>query len=154
MSWIDDINKKLEEQRASFKEARESGETFRRKQAYGGIFGAEKAFNDDQRRESWNKFVESDKFKPACSKGGKTQGNRSVESGHMERIRKISQENRYNRTIESYKEYLAQFDEYFTGTQFWGGDATKAFKGNALKHLLSLNLITKLARNQYKKNGK
>jgi hypothetical protein len=110
-----------------------------------------KIITDDHRRSAWNSFVESENFKESCSKGGVTQGNKSVESGQLERMRKTAQENRYNRTIESYKKYLEQFDIEFTGSQFWGGDATKAFKGNALKHLLNLNIITKLARNQYKK---
>lgn len=86
MSWIDDINKKLEEQRTAYKQSIESGETFIRHQKYankcadgkGGKVSAElyggKFFTEWQNNNP-------EEFKEAAARGGHTQGTINAELG-------------------------------------------------------------------------
>ena len=79
MSWQEEINKKLEEQRASFKEAQESGETFRRKQSY----ASKSAHNKPESRAKILEGLEKARNNGASSKGGQT----NVRTGHLAKVR-------------------------------------------------------------------
>lgn len=84
--WIDNINKKLEEQREAYKDSIESGETFIRHQSYaakcadgkGGKVFAElyggKYFTDWQKENP-------EEFKESSAQGGFTQGKINKEQG-------------------------------------------------------------------------
>lgn len=65
MSWIDDINKKLEEQRQALRDAKESGETLSRIKSHSASFVSQETH----------------------SKAGKIGGKKNVESGHLEKLR-------------------------------------------------------------------
>tara|TARA_R110001632_G_scaffold229408_1_gene365499 strand:- start:37 stop:408 length:372 start_codon:yes stop_codon:yes gene_type:complete len=84
MNWIDEANKKLEEQRANFQESLDSGEAAKRGMGAGGkIGGSRKGLINGGLAAK-----ESGQLLAAQIKGGKTTGKMHVESGHLEKVRK------------------------------------------------------------------
>jgi len=79
MSWIDDINKKLEEQRQALRDAKESGETLSRIKSHAGKVSATTDAGKKQRQDRSDKAKEwrkqnPDKVSEIAGKGGKIGG--------------------------------------------------------------------------------
>jgi hypothetical protein len=86
-NWINDINKKLEEQRQAFKESKESGETFKRHQKYANQCADGKGgrvvtdlYGPAAFLKEWMNS-NPDEFKESSAKGGHTQGKINKEEG-------------------------------------------------------------------------
>lgn len=83
MSWIDNINKKLEEQRAAYRESIESGEAFKKRQAY-----ASKQRDNKERKDQFAKIKTSEHQSFAA----KNAGNKNLETGHWDNIKHLGTE--------------------------------------------------------------
>ena len=83
MNWIDEANKKLEEQRTNFQESLDSGEAAKRGMSSGGKIGGKTGNSTNAGLAA----KESGQLLAAAVKGGKTTGKLNVESGHLEKVR-------------------------------------------------------------------
>lgn len=87
MSWIDNINNKLEEQRASYKEAKESGKVAARIRSSRNSKALKTRIANDN-------TYQSRVGKAGGPKGGAAQGKINTENGHLEKVRGKAIKNR------------------------------------------------------------
>jgi len=92
MNWIEEANKKLEEQRAKFQESIDSGEASSRVRKYVSSQGAKAGGNANKKSGHIQRLNDYPRAENQRSEAGKKGGNKNVETGWIKEFQKIATE--------------------------------------------------------------
>jgi hypothetical protein len=89
MSWIDEVNKKLEEQRAAYKESINSGDAGKRKRSADAKNGGTITGNKHKESGHIQKLNDYPRAEGQRSAAAKIAGNKNIETGWVKEFQKI-----------------------------------------------------------------